>query len=116
MKLVHKLFLKVCTLLLVTSCFLNSSKRTITAKLNRDTTFVLKKHENQEHIWGMTIRIKANFKDSIAVSFGPAYKHILIGQIDTILKVDWYGDDCRLKFEKLGSLAEDLLIEYDFFD
>ena len=115
-KQVFNLALIVFILLLVTSCFSNSGKRIITAKIKRDTTFVLEKRERQENIWGMSVRLKADFKDSIVVSLGQTYKHLLIGQIDTVFKGDWYGDDCRLKFEKIKSPIEEIFIEYDFFD
>ncbi len=112
--------LLICALLMVNACFFNSRKRTIKTRINNDTTFVLRKLERQGTIWGMSVRIKAEFKDSITVSKsvgnGQKYEYILIGKIDTTFKGDWYSDSCNLEFEKVKNPLEEVFIEYDFFD
>ena len=112
--------LLICILLMVNACFFNSRKRTIKTRINNDTTFVLSKLERQGTIWGMSIRIKADFKDSITVSQsvdnGHKYEHILIGKIDTTFKGDWYSDYFTLEFKKVKNPLEEVFIEYDFFD
>ena len=120
MKCVIKSMLFTCVLLIANGCFSPSSKRTIRTEINKDTTFVLKKLENQGYIWGLSVRIKADFKDSIILSKsldnGNSYEYILIGQIDTTFKGDWYNDYCNLKFETVKNPVGEVFIEYDFFD
>lgn len=102
------------------SCNLTNDKQTLTTNISSDTTLILKKNMNQGNIWGIDLKIIGNLHDTITLIHtngdNVAYRHKLIGGIDTIYHSDWYSDSCLIKFENVKEPIKDLQIDYEFFD
>ncbi len=115
----NKIFYLIIILFFV-SCQITDSKQKLKTDIKTDATLVLRKTDNQGNIWGIKLYIIGDFNDTITLIHtngdNVAYRHKLIGRIDTIYRTDWYSDSCLIIFENIKKPIKDLYIEYEFFD
>lgn len=107
-------------LLAFISCNMTNDSQYLRTNIVSDTTLILKKTTKQGNIWGIDIKLNGDFNDTVTLIHtngeNVAYRHKLIGGIDTLYHTDWYSDSCLVKFENINEPIKDLRIDYEFFD
>ena len=106
--------------MILTSCTYQTNHQKLKLDITSDTMLKLKKKAKQGNVWGIDLKIKGNFTDTVKLiqSNGKnvIYKHQLIGEYHSKYRIDWYSDSCIISFENVNKPVKNIEIEYEFLD
>ncbi len=105
---------------LLSGCWAMKERSGLMLDISQDTMIVLKKKNWQGSIWGIDLRIRGDFTDTVRVSFfmyDKAYHQMLLfGAADSSFHGDWYSDSIQVRFDRIRVPLRSVSIDYQFFN